>query len=130
MKGSTLSSMESIGKISTMNFHLRSLLKTIFQKCIFLYFLSQVPKLFLDFQKALKDWAHFHFNGGSNNGRRFWTSSRVFNQTHYLSASKLHPIENSIFKFSNVQEFENEGMIFHFYGIWKFLRRLTKRETI
>ena len=91
-------------------------------------FVSPVPKSFWNFQKALTDWAYFRFHGGSNNGRRFWTSSRVFNQTHYLSDSKLYPIDNPIFKFSNIQEFENEGLIFHFYAIWKFLRLKSEKD--
>ena len=94
-----------------------------------LLFVSSVPKS-LNFQKALTDWAYFHFNGDSNNGRRFWTSSRVFNQTHYLSDSKLYPIENPIFKFSNIQEFQNEGLIFHFYAICNFLRLNLKSEKL
>ena len=65
-------------------------------------------------KKALINWDIFYFNSesGSNTGRRFWTSSRVFNQTHFISNSIFHPIENSGFRFSNVQEFKHEGLIF------------------
>ena len=105
MQGSTLASMESLGKV----FNLRliadcSVPGKEIDAC--------VNDILIKLSKASKNWIQFDFNSGSNSGRRFWTSSKVYNQTHYLSNSELFPIENSLYNFSNIEEFKNEGLIF------------------
>ena len=105
MQGSTLASMESLGKV----FNLRliadcSVPGKEIEAC--------VNDILIKLSKASKNWIQFDFNSGSNSGRRFWTSSKVYNQTHYLSNSELFPIENSLYNFSNIEEFKHEGLIF------------------
>ena len=102
MQGSTLASMESLGKV----FNLRSI-----ADCIVPAIDACVNNILIKLSKASKNWIQFDFNSGSNNGRRFWTSSKVYNQTHYLSNSELFPIENSLYNFSNIEEFKHEGLI-------------------
>ena len=113
MQGSTLASMESLGNIPNW-IRCPRFPRVCWHNFSKIWFLCPRFKMTVEFWKALINWDIFYFNSesGSNTGRRFWTSSRVFNQTHFISNSILHPIENSGFRFSNVQEFKHEGLIF------------------
>ena len=113
MQDSTLASMESLGNIPNW-IRCPRFPRVCWHNFSKIWFLCPRFKMTVEFWKALINWDIFYFNSesGSNTGRRFWTSSRVFNQTHFISNSIFHPIENSGFRFSNVQEFKHEGLIF------------------